>query len=71
MHHIVDVDQQQATCRFAILPQILCIISPFEQSKQSLVPCLQIASLQNCNLAIQPDPVYSMQISVQSLLGSA
>jgi hypothetical protein len=67
MHPTVDVDQQQTTCRVAILPQILCIIVVFEQGKRSLFPCLQIAFLQNFNLAVQPDPVYSMQYYVQSL----
>ncbi len=67
MHPVVDVDQQQTTCRVAILPQVLCIIFIFEQGKRSLVPCLQIAFFQNYNLAVQADPVYSMQYYVQSL----
>ncbi len=58
--HSIDVEQQQSSCRFAILLQVQ-FIAPSEKTKQSLLPCLQIASLQNCNLAIKLNPVYSTQ----------
>ena len=59
--HVIDVDQQQSTRRFAVLLQVQ-FMSPSEKMKQSLLPCLQTAALQDCNLAIKLKPFCSTQI---------